>query len=252
MQYDGSFAMKSLLLTTCLLLCVLGQPSRAIEPEPDVFVHESTESYREQQIAGFTVRVSSAAMAHPEITRPALDLLEKKLNEVIELTPAHTHRVLRSVVIWIEHDAPEHPCACYHPGREWLIENGFNPDKEKGIEIASPRNYVEWTNRDQPMMVLHELAHAYHDLAIGYDNQLIKDCYKRARASGDYDEVQHVSGDSRRHYAMTNEQEYFAELTESYFGKNDFEPFTREELREFDPAGLAMIEKLWLSPIKEE
>jgi hypothetical protein len=57
---------------------------------------------------------------------------------------------------------------------------------------------------------------------------------------------------NRRHYALSNDREYFAELTESYFGKNDFEPFTRDELRAFDPDGYAMIEQLWLRPIDDE
>ncbi|MCA9275708.1 MAG: hypothetical protein KDA29_06760 [Phycisphaerales bacterium] len=184
--------------------------------------------------------------------QPALDLLDTKLAEVIRLTPEHAHQNLRRVVIWVEHNAPEHPCACYHPGRQWLIENGFNPDKEKGIEIANPKNFVEWTERDQPLMVLHELAHAYHDLVLGYDHALVASCYEQAKKSGKYDEVMHVSGKPRKHYALSNDREYFAELTESYFGKNDFEPFTRGELRVFDPAGFAMIEKLWLRPPNDE
>lgn len=222
------------------------------EPESPAFVHEKTDSYTVQNMHGFIVRVSSAAMAHPETTEPALTLLDEELREVIELAPEHTHKVLRSVPIWIEHNAPEHPCACYHPGKQWLIDNGFNPDKEKGIEIANPSNFVEWTNQSQPLMVLHELAHAYHHIALGYDHALIASCFKKAQASGAYDEVMHISGKPRKHYALSNDREYFAELTESYFGKNDFEPFTRDELRVFDPDGFAMIEQLWLRPVKDE
>lgn len=231
---------------------IAGEPDAVPGGETATFVHEPTDSYTTQRMHGFTVRVSAAAMKHPETTEPALALLEDELAEVIELTPEHTHEQLRKVRIWVEHNAPEHPCACYHPGRQWLIENGFNPDKEKGIEIANPKNFVEWTNRDQPLMVLHELAHAYHDLVLGYDHALIASCFEQARKSGKYDEVMHVSGNPRRHYALSNDREYFAELTESYFGKNDFEPFTRNELRVFDPAGLEMIEALWLRPVKEE
>lgn len=233
------------------MLAIGAVPTMA-EPDAPGFVHEPTASYTETTMHGFSVRVSAAAMAHPQTTEPALSLLEEELAEVIELTPEHTHEILRRVPIWVEHNAPEHPCACYHPGKQWLIDNGFNPDKEKGIEIANPKNFVEWTKRDQPLMVLHELAHAYHDLVLGYDHALIASCFEQARKSGKYDEVMHVSGNPRRHYALSNDREYFAELTESYFGKNDFEPFTRDELRAFDPAGLEMIEALWLRPFEEE
>ncbi|HCT44523.1 MAG: hypothetical protein CMJ35_03545 [Phycisphaerae bacterium] len=243
--------MNRFLLTTCAVLSLLTLPAMA-QPETPAFVHESTDSYTTQQMLGFTVRVSAAAMAHPDTTEPALELLEEELAEVLTLTPEHTHETLRRVTIWIEHNAPEHPCACYHPGRQWLIDNGFNPDKEKGIEIANPKNFVEWTKQSQPLMVLHELAHAYHDLALGFEHPLIASCFAKAEQGGKYDEVMHVSGNPRKHYALSNDREYFAELTESYFGKNDFAPFTRDELRDFDPDGYAMIEALWLHPAQAE
>ena len=39
--------------------------------------------------------------------------------------------------------------------------------------------------------------------------------------------------------------EYFAELSEAYFGENDFYPFNREELKAFDLEGFEAIESLW-------
>ena len=46
-------------------------------------------------------------------------------------------------------------------------------------------------------------------------------------------------------YAATNQEEYFAELTEAYFGHNDWFPHNREELRKYDPRGFKMIEEVW-------
>ncbi len=244
--------MRRTLLTACVLLSTLNNPSLAIEPDAPAFVHEPTESYAVRNMRGFTVRVSSAAMAHPKTTEPALRLLDEQLRGVLELTPDHTHETLRKVVFWVEQNNPGFPCACYHPGAPWLRDNGYNTDKEKGIEIANPEHFVLWVKRDQPMMVLHELAHAYHDLAVGYGNELIRSCYEQAKASGKYDSVMHVSGKKCEHYALTNDREYFAELTESYFGRNDFQPFKRNELKQFDPQGYSMIERLWLRPIDDE
>jgi Mlc titration factor MtfA (ptsG expression regulator) len=48
-----------------------------------------------------------------------------------------------------------------------------------------------------------------------------------------------------RAYAMTTPQEYFAECTEAYFSRNDFFPFTRDELKQHDPEMFALLEKLW-------
>lgn len=239
---------SALMISLCSCTSTQQTTQQAIQQateNPVVFEHESSDSYKEMNLHGFTVLVSSAAQLHPKATNPALDLLEQKLAQVIELTPAHTHQSLRQVQFWIEHNNPGFPCACYHPGAQWLSDNGYNTDKTGGIEISNPEHFVEWTMRDQPLMVLHELAHAYHDRVIGFNDQDILDTFEQAQLLETYESVAHVSGDTRRHYALNNEREYFAELTESYFGMNDFEPFTRDELARFDPVGLIMIEQAW-------
>ena len=44
---------------------------------------------------------------------------------------------------------------------------------------------------------------------------------------------------------MTNAMEYFAELTEAYFGVNDFYPFNRSELQRHDPEMAKLLSKVW-------
>ncbi|MBU0641420.1 MAG: hypothetical protein KKB50_21375 [Planctomycetes bacterium] len=217
----------------------------ATQPSADLFVHEPTSAYARLHFHGFEVLVSSAARAHPASTQAALDLLEVKLGEIAELLPRPALGRLRAVRFWVEHHNPAHECACYHPNADWLAQHGYNPDKFRAIEIAHPDNFVEWTHRDQPQMVLHELAHAYHDTVLGFDNHLVADCYEHAVQSGDYESVRHVSGEVRRHYALNNAREYFAELTEAYFGRNDFYPFTRAELARHDPDGYEMVVRAW-------
>ena len=103
-----------------------------------------------------------------------------------------------------------------------------------------------------PWFVLHELAHAYHDreLPKGFGNPEIAAAYARAKESGKYDKVERHFGNGRpntfeKAYAMTNPMEYFAETTEAYFGRNDFFPFTRDELKKHDPDMLELLGKLW-------
>ena len=59
--------------------------------------------------------------------------------------------------------------------------------------------------------MLHELSHAWHDLKLGLDYQPIADAYKKAKASGKYGGI----------YARKNKEEYFAELTEAFFWRNE-------------------------------
>ena len=95
------------------------------------------------------------------------------------------------------------------------------------------------------MMVLHELAHAYHDKVLGEDDEGIQKAYDQAVKGGRYEAVPYILGGVKRAYALTNKKEYFAETTEAYFGVNDFFPFTRDELRDFDPAGYRLMENVW-------
>ena len=39
--------------------------------------------------------------------------------------------------------------------------------------------------------------------------------------------------------------EFFAELTEAYFGLNDYFPFKKSDLEQYDSVGYSMIEKVW-------
>lgn len=209
------------------------------------FVHEPTTSYARMMISGFQVMVSSAARSHPETTRPALDMLKEKLAQVNSIVPKLSLPLLHSVKIWVEENNPDFPSMCYHTSKDWLAEHGYNVDKEHGVEVANATNYVAWTKLNQPFQVFHELAHAYHDLTFGFQDPYIEACYQSAVKSRKYDLVDHHPHGKRRHYALTNQQEYFAELSESYFGKNDFYPFDRGELRTFDQKGFEMIERCW-------
>jgi hypothetical protein len=100
-------------------------------------------------------------------------------------------------------------------------------------------------DREQPCMLLHELAHAYHDQVLGFGHPGILAAYERAKASGAYDAVLRSTGKVERHYAMTDAKEYFAEGTEAYFGVNDFYPFVRAELEQHDPGLLKLLGELW-------
>lgn len=208
------------------------------------FVHEPSSSYSKSKVQGFSVWVSEAARKS-EATKPALAKLEDQLKLVVAAVPRTALPTLRKVKIFIEDNNPGFPCACYHPSAEWLKQNGYNLDKVDSVEISNTTNFVEWVDLNQPYMVLHELAHGFHDLKFGYGNAEIESVYQKALKSGRYDSVEHNLGGKKRAYALNNQMEYFAELSEAYFGRNDFQPFNRQELATFDPEGYALIEKWW-------
>jgi len=117
-------------------------------------------------------------------------------------------------------------------------------NEAKGVEIGSARNFLNAV-RHQPWMVLHELAHSYHDRVLGFDHPKVKEAYEAAKKSGKYEKVLIWTGHVGRHYAMTDHKEYFAESTEAFFGTNDIYPFVKAELKQHDPAMYALLAELW-------
>lgn len=208
---------------------------------------DPTSRYDAQDVEGWRVLVNRALVEQaPEKCREALQLLRFQLHDVVRRVPAGPVAKLRQIPIWLELKEPHHPCAAYHPDVAWLRGAGMNPDKARCVEIANVDNFLSWT-RAQPMMVLHELAHGYHDrfLNDGYRNAEVAACYERAKQSGGYDRVLSHRQEKVRAYALTTPMEYFAESSEAFFGTNDFYPFVAAELAAHDPDMHALLAKVW-------
>ncbi|MHC4675930.1 MAG: anthrax toxin lethal factor-related metalloendopeptidase [Planctomycetota bacterium] len=204
-----------------------------------------TSDYTVQKIESWKVLVNNQLLSdHARLAEDVLKLLKHQLYQITRVVPDEALKELRRVPIWVEYKAPRHPCMCYHPSRQWLSEHDFNPEKERSVEIANAENFLKWTIA-QPWMVLHELAHSYHHCVLGYDNTEIRGTYQKAVERKQYESVLHINGRSRRSYALNNDQEYFAESTEAFFGTNDFYPFVRSELQHHDPQMYQLLKKLW-------
>ncbi len=209
-----------------------------------------TASYTRKSIQGWQVLVSAElGKQHPTEAAQVEKHLSLKLAELRQLLPTQALKQLKDVKIWLEWQDPANPGGVYHPSADWLREHGFNPDMAGGIELGNARNFLAWSqNHDQPLMVLHEFAHAYHHQILGYDRQDIQQAYTQAKAAGNYRHVTRHVGPPGPAYAMTNAQEYFAESSEAFFGSNDFYPYVRSELKSVDPHMYKLLFKLWKIP----
>jgi hypothetical protein len=201
-------------------------------------------------LAGWTLHIS------PKLDQAAwtkaLPLLQAQLNEIIRVVPAKAVAELQKVPLWINPEYPNvPPRAEYHPGAGWLKENGRDPAMVKGIEFTNTRIFEAETRR-MPNFALHELAHAFHDRVLGFENAQIEAAYQKAKAAGLYNRVQRQDSEGRkrldRAYALTNAKEYLAECTEAFFAQNDFFPFRQDELKKHDPEMFDLLTRLWGSP----
>lgn len=204
-----------------------------------------TSAYTPVTLQGFTVMVETRLKNDsPETHKKTFALLESQLKDVVRVVPADKLPVLRKTKIWVDFASRSQSAMVYHPSRTWLEQNNYNLDKARSVELSHPQKFLDWSAH-QPYMTLHELAHAYHDQVHGFSDPEISGAYHRAKTSGKYEEVKHINGQTQRHYGMNNPMEFFAEMTETYFGKNDFYPFTRQELKEYDPETYEWIKHEW-------
>jgi len=209
------------------------------------------QGYILKTIEGREVYVGEIALnSHAKKTQQALDLLKTNLQEIDQMAMSKTAKdALKSVNIFVEWEREKRGAAVYHPNAEWLAKNGWQAEKHETVNIVNISNFINWTSANQPYMVLHELAHAYHNKVLGDENSEVLNAFSQAIESGIYDKVAYFNGidtnTRKKAYATANVQEYFAEVTEAYFGKNDFFPFNRKELKDHDPAGYAVVEKVW-------
>lgn len=206
-----------------------------------------TSAYEARTVRGWAVLVHPEVLKHRPEADAALRELDGQLGRVAAAVPAGPLAELRKVRVWVEWEAKPRGAAEFHVSAGYLAGHGYNPDKLLGVEINNARNFVGWSRRDQPWMALHELAHAYHFRVLGADHPGIAAAYKQAKDRRLYEKVLRA-GRTERAYALTNAGEYFAELSEAYFGRNDFYPFTRAELEKHDPAGFALMRETWGDP----
>ena len=210
-------------------------------------------TYHTNTIEGWRVLIDQRLLSDNQAaTEKALNLLTIQLREIVAKVPAPAVTKLRNVTLWF---SPQYSNvtakAEYHPGAEWLREHNRNPDMVRGVEFTNIDKFESETRR-MPNFTLHELAHAFHHgfLQDGFENTAIKTAFDGAKAKGAYDKVERWNGTARaaakeRAYAMVNQMEYFAETTEAFFSRNDFFPFTREELKRHDPEMHDLLVKLW-------
>ena len=134
----------------------------------------------------------------------------------------------------------------YHPSVGWLKRNGHDPRLEKKVHIPRAANLLSRSQLlKHPAVVLHELAHAYHDQVLGFDHKPTIEAFKKAEMAKIYEKVLLYTGRNVRHYALSNHKEYFAESTEAWFYRNDFYPFVRAELKEHDPVIYKVMQDVW-------
>jgi hypothetical protein len=232
-------ALKSLPLLLLALVC--GATIAAQKPAIPA-AHETRE------IEGWPVRIDRRLLEGEGKSTGdrALKLLGARLVAITVVVPEKELAKLRKVTIQLDLDYGDLKAMQYHPSADWLKDNGYAENLAKCVHIPDVDDFLSPAeNLRMPWVVLHELAHAYHDQAIGFEEPRVVEAWKEFRDGGKYKSVLTSLGKQREHYGLTNHKEFFAEMTESYFGSNDFYPFVTGDLKQVEPEIYALMKEIW-------
>lgn len=201
----------------------------------------------EQNIEGWTIAVDPKLLEveNRDVADKAFKALANHLQRVTYIVPPERVKELQKLRIWLDlsHKLKNMQ---YHPGKGWLENNGHDPRLVKHVHIPQAKSlYAPHMWAKHPYVVLHELAHSYHDQVLSFDHAEVRAAWDNAKDTGILKNVLLYTGQKVDHYGLTNHKEYFAESTEAYFGVNDFYPFVRAELKEHDPRMFETLQRIW-------
>ncbi len=232
--------MKTTLIT--LFACFLCIGAFATEKAPLPTAHTT------RHIEGWNVRVDDRLLNgdNTAMGERALKLLTARLVAITIVVPEKSLAKLREITIELDLNYGDLRVMQYHPDAGWLKERGYSEKLAKCVHIPALEDFLSPTeNLRMPWVVLHELAHGFHDQTIGFEDPRVIAAWKRFCDSGKYKSVLTTSGQKREHYGRTDQMEFFAEMTECYFGSNDFYPFVTGELKQEEPEIFALLTDIW-------
>ena len=201
-----------------------------------------------RDVEGWSIAVDPELLQakNKTVSEKAFKALANHLQRVKFILPEAKVKELQKLPIRLELNNDRLGNMQYHPSVSWLRANRHDPALVKHVHIPRAKALFSphmWAKH--PYVVMHELAHAYHDQVLSFNNKEIIAAYEAAKKAGIYEKVLLYSGRTVRHYGLNNHKEYFAEATEAYLGVNDFYPFVRAELKEHDPRMFKIMEKVW-------
>lgn len=208
---------------------------------------EPVPGYKYRQMNGFSLFVHNTVLENNEkstLHRKPLDVLQLELDMVVGNLPPSTVAVLRRVPVWVQWNASSGAAvAQYHAGNKLNKKYSFasmdRAVKSNCIEILRMESLAaEHQGQQHRCILLHELAHAVHHHVFDYDNPVIEAAYAQAMSKGLY----------QGQYAATDSKEYFAEISCAYFGYLNYYPYTRADLKTYDPVGYEMMTRTWGTP----
>ena len=245
-------ATYTILAATSLFVAGVAQEPNAPTPAtlPTVNYSNPRREYEFTRAGEWSVMVERQLQTDaPEVARKALSRLNDDLAAAMGLLPRSSHRTLKKVHVILLYGPKAKGGGRDGLGyvRKWQPDTvDVDPRWRSGIVINHAEEYMRSPQFRSLKHIVHEMAHAYHMEQWPEDQVDIRQAWNNATKQGLYRDVKDwYGGTLAKAYAATNPLEYFAELSCMYFVGCESQPFNRRGLKTYDPAGYAMIEKMW-------
>ena len=217
-------------------------------------------------ISGFRVFVNVQEFdKNPKLFNSAFERIVNNIRIAVERIPKNQLSVIQSTPILLVKDNSSSyslgSATNRQGGAKYYFRKTLTGDRFRGtgmVEISvkhclSDSDSAKLRIEGNPHWLLHELAHAYHDLALAMEDDKIKLAYEAAIDGSLYrsttvqlDSIgKKIDVPAINWYAATNEKEYFAELSVVYLAESRRYPYTARDLADYDPRGYKLISNLW-------
>lgn len=175
----------------------------------------------------------------PELHEKVLQAVTRGLADIEKTVYKRALLHIRQIPILLYHkqQGKNHNYAYYDPNLGYVVF----PDADLSVGL----------DRWNKSVLLHELAHGFHDQELTYQNAEVIKAFHNAVKTGIYKKVQNIYGNYEKAYALTNHMEYFAEISVAFFSRKGgviratSYPFTMDELKKHDQTGYRMLLEAW-------
>ncbi|HTU93597.1 MAG TPA: hypothetical protein VMF69_26185 [Gemmataceae bacterium] len=221
-------------------------------PQKQVDFRNPPREYKTVRLDKWTVFVEKQLVSEsPAVARLAQARIKVMLAKALAALPEPSRANIKQLPIYLMY-GPKARGGGRDNGLEYFQKDAPKHHKHLDLQwkscmvIYCADNYVHISDFWALKALVHEFAHAYHLEQWPEKQPDILRAWDHAVEQGLYRNVMDDSGKRiDKAYALVNQLEYFAELSCMYFVGCQYQPFTRKELKAYDPVGYAMMQKMW-------
>ena len=153
---------------------------------------------------------------------------------------------MRAITIQLDLNYRDLRAMQYHPDAGWLKEHGYSEQLAKCPHIPEVEDFLSpEENLRMPCVVLHQLAHGFHDQTIGFDDARVIAAWNKFPRQLGIPVRPHDLRPDARALRPDGPEGVLRRDDRVYFGSNDFYPFVAGELKQAEPETFALLAEIW-------